>query len=95
MRTPDPRENSMAPGYWDQLVRQQVPFDQRCNMLGRIGKREATKDISRVLASMNDLIMARLFAHSDILELAKYSKVPVINGLTDFNHPCQACNASV
>jgi ornithine carbamoyltransferase len=54
-----------------------------------IGKREATKDISRVVASMNELIMARLYAHSDILELARYSDVPVINGLTDFNHPCQ------
>jgi len=54
-----------------------------------LGKREATKDISRVLASMNDLVMARLFAHSDILELAKFSDVPVVNGLTDFNHPCQ------
>ena len=54
-----------------------------------IGKREATKDISRVLASMNDLVMARLFAHSDILELAEYSSIPVINGLTDYNHPCQ------
>ena len=37
----------------------------------------------------NDVIMARLFAHEDILELAEYSKVPVINGLTDYNHPCQ------
>jgi ornithine carbamoyltransferase len=54
-----------------------------------IGKREATKDISRVLASMNDLVMARLFGHEQILELAKYSSVPVINGLTDHNHPCQ------
>ena len=33
--------------------------------------------------------MARLFAHEDILELAQYSSVPVINGLTDYNHPCQ------
>jgi ornithine carbamoyltransferase len=54
-----------------------------------IGKREATKDISRVIASMNDVVMARLYAHKDILELAEYSNVPVINGLTDFNHPCQ------
>ena len=54
-----------------------------------IGKREATKDVSRVLASMNDVVMARLYAHSDILELAEHSDVPVINGLTDFNHPCQ------
>jgi len=38
---------------------------------------------------MNDIIMARLFAHEDILGLAEHSSVPVINGLTDFNHPCQ------
>lgn len=37
----------------------------------------------------NDVIMARLFAHEDILELAEYSSSPVINGLTDYNHPCQ------
>ena len=54
-----------------------------------IGKRESTADIARVLSRFNDIIMARLFAHSDMLELAKYSSVPVINGLTDYNHPCQ------
>ena len=54
-----------------------------------IGKREATKDIARVLSSMNDLVMARLYSHDDMLELAKYSSVPVINGLTDYNRPCQ------
>jgi ornithine carbamoyltransferase len=54
-----------------------------------IGKREAAKDVSRVLASMNDVVMSRLFAHQDIIDLAEYSSVPVINGLTDFNHPCQ------
>lgn len=54
-----------------------------------IGKREAVKDVARVISRYNDLIMARLFAHSDIEELAKYSSVPVINGLTDYNHPCQ------
>ncbi|GMH44377.1 hypothetical protein BSKO_12311 [Bryopsis sp. KO-2023] len=55
----------------------------------QIGEREATKDIARVLSGYNDVIMARLFAHEDILELAEYSTVPVINGLTDYNHPCQ------
>ena len=54
-----------------------------------IGKREAVKDIAQVISRYNDLIMARLFAHSNIVELAKYSRVPVINGLTDYNHPCQ------
>ena len=54
-----------------------------------IGQREAVKDISRVLCGYNDILMARLFEHKDILELAEHSKVPVINGLTDYNHPCQ------
>jgi len=54
-----------------------------------IGKRESVSDIARVLSRFNDIIMARLFDHSHILELAKYAEVPVINGLTDFNHPCQ------
>ncbi|KAG2452655.1 hypothetical protein HYH02_002888 [Chlamydomonas schloesseri] len=55
----------------------------------QLGKREPTKDIARVLSGYNDVIMARLFAHADILELAEFSSVPVINGLTDYNHPCQ------
>lgn len=54
-----------------------------------IGKREATKDIARVVSRYNDIIMARLFDHAHILELAEYSNVPVVNGLTDYNHPCQ------
>ena len=54
-----------------------------------LGKRESIKDVARVISRYNNLIMARLFAHSDILELAKYSTCPVINGLTDYNHPCQ------
>lgn len=59
-----------------------------------IGTREAVKDVARVLSRYNDIIMARLFAHSDIEELAEYATVPVINGLTDYNHPCQImCDA--
>ena len=54
-----------------------------------IGKREAIKDISRLLSRYNDIIMARLFDHSHILDLAENSTIPVINGLTDYNHPCQ------
>ena len=48
-----------------------------------IGKREAIKDISRLFSRYNDMMMARLFDHEHILELAKYSSIPVINGLTD------------
>ena len=54
-----------------------------------IGKREAIKDISRVFSRYNDMIMARLFDHEHIIELAKHSSIPVVNGLTDYNHPCQ------
>jgi len=54
-----------------------------------IGKREAIKDIARVVSRYNDVIMARLFDHQHILELAEYSDSTVVNGLTDYNHPCQ------
>lgn len=54
-----------------------------------IGKREAVKDIARVVSRYNDMIMARLFDHNHMLELAEYSTSPVVNGLTDYNHPCQ------
>ncbi|KAK4351953.1 hypothetical protein RND71_027471 [Anisodus tanguticus] len=55
----------------------------------QMGKREGTRDVARVLSRYNDIIMARVFAHQDILDLANYATVPVINGLTDYNHPCQ------
>src|SRR5437763_12611316 len=52
--------------------------------------REPTPDVARVISSMCDGIMARTFEHSKIERLAEFSSVPVINGLTDFSHPCQA-----
>tara|TARA_Y100000590_G_scaffold427823_1_gene538447 strand:- start:921 stop:1835 length:915 start_codon:yes stop_codon:yes gene_type:complete len=54
-----------------------------------IGKRESVSDIANVLSRFNDVIMARLFDHSHVIDLADNATVPVINGLTDFNHPCQ------
>lgn len=54
-----------------------------------IGKREAVKDIASVISRYNDIIMARLFDHAHMIELAEYADAPVINGLTDYNHPCQ------
>lgn len=54
-----------------------------------LGKRESIADVSRVLSGYVDAIMARVFAHADVLELAKWSSIPVINGLSDYNHPCQ------
>ncbi|MCK4309431.1 MAG: ornithine carbamoyltransferase [Candidatus Atribacteria bacterium] len=55
----------------------------------KLGQREATKDIAQVLSRYVNGIMARTFSHDIILELAKYSSVPVINGLSDLLHPCQ------
>ncbi|MHC1605127.1 MAG: ornithine carbamoyltransferase [Candidatus Methanofastidiosia archaeon] len=55
----------------------------------QLGKREAVKDVAKVLSRYADGIMARVFSHNDILELAKHAEVPVINGLSDLFHPCQ------
>lgn len=55
-----------------------------------IGKREPAKDIARVLGGMCDLIVVRTFAHQNVKDLAQFAKVPVINALTDYSHPCQA-----
>jgi len=55
-----------------------------------LGKRESIADVARVLAGYVDGIMARVFDHQHVVELAKWSSVPVINGLSDYNHPCQA-----
>ncbi len=54
-----------------------------------LGRGEPVKDTSRVISSMCDMVMIRTFEHSMIEEFAKYSKVPVINGLTDSYHPVQ------
>ena len=55
-----------------------------------LGRREPVKDVARVLSGMCDGIMARTFEHQKMLDLAKFATVPVINGLTDYSHPCQA-----
>ena len=55
-----------------------------------LGKREAIADVARVLSGYVSIIMARVFEHGHVLELAKWSEIPVINGLSDYNHPCQA-----
>ncbi len=81
-------------------LRTRVSFDMAMLHLGghalylspneiQLGKRESTADVARVLSRYVDGIMARVFAHQDILDLAAHSRVPVINGLSDYNHPCQ------
>jgi len=55
----------------------------------QLGRGETIADTAQVLSRYVDGIMARVFSHQTILDLVKYSKVPVINGLSDFTHPCQ------
>ncbi len=82
-------------------LRTRVSFDMAMRHLGGdalylspaeigLGKREAIRDVSRVLSGYVDCIMARVFEHRHILELARHAEVPVINGLSDYSHPCQA-----
>lgn len=56
----------------------------------KLGKRETTEDIALNLSRYVDGIMARVFGHDVVDELARYATVPVINGLSDLHHPCQA-----
>ena len=55
----------------------------------QIGRGEPVKDTARVLSRYLDGIMIRTFSHNEVLELAQYADIPVINGLTDLLHPCQ------
>jgi ornithine carbamoyltransferase len=55
----------------------------------QLGARESVEDVARVLSRMADLIMARVFGHEIVEELARHARVPVINGLSDREHPCQ------
>jgi ornithine carbamoyltransferase len=55
----------------------------------QLGKRESIADVARVVSRYTDIIMARVFGHNDVVELAQFASVPVINALSDFSHPCQ------
>ena len=55
-----------------------------------LGQRESIADVARVLSGYVQGLMARVFAHSDVVELAHWSSIPVVNGLSDHSHPCQA-----
>lgn len=82
-------------------LRTQVSFETGMSQLGghalylgpdhiALGKRESVPDVARVLGRMVDGIMARVFTHADVEQLAEYAGVPVINGLSDDEHPCQS-----
>jgi ornithine carbamoyltransferase len=55
----------------------------------QLGQRESVADVARVLSRYVQGIMARVFSHRDVEQLAVYADVPVINGLSDYSHPCQ------
>ncbi len=58
--------------------------------IGKIGKRESPKDVAHVLSRYLDVLMMRTFSHELVQSIAAHSTIPVINGLTDYLHPCQA-----
>ncbi|MCL4528448.1 MAG: ornithine carbamoyltransferase [Chloroflexi bacterium] len=82
-------------------LRTRVSFDMAMRHMGGdalylspneigLGQRESIADVARVLSGYVHALMARVFQHEHILELAKWSSIPVVNALSDYNHPCQA-----
>src|SRR5512146_2864311 len=82
-------------------LRTRVTFDVGIQQLGgfalylspaeiNLGKRESVYDVAKNLERMVQGIMIRTFAHEIVVQMAEYASVPVINGLTDYSHPCQA-----
>jgi ornithine carbamoyltransferase len=82
-------------------LRTRVSFDVAVSQLGGhaiylspaevgLGQREPAQDVAQVLSRYVDGIVARTFAHDTVVQLAKHASVPVINGLSDYEHPCQA-----
>lgn len=95
------KNKTMAMIFQKPSLRTRVSFDMAMRHCGGdalylspaeigLGKRESIADIARVLSGYVDILMARVFDHQHVVELAKWADIPVINGLSDYNHPCQA-----
>jgi ornithine carbamoyltransferase len=98
---PSLRNKAMAMIFTKPSLRTRMSFEMAMFDLGgkamyigpeevQLGKRESVPDVARVLSRYVDIIMARVFAHADVVTLAEHATVPVINGLSDLEHPCQA-----
>lgn len=95
------RGKALAMVFQKPSLRTRVSFEMAMQHLGGhalmlspmeigLGKRESVADIARVLSGYVQGIMARVFDHAHVTELAEWASVPVINGLSDNSHPCQA-----
>ena len=95
------RNKTMALLFEKPSLRTRVSFEVAMRQLGGqtiylspeevgLGKRESIPDVARVLSRFVDVIVLRTFAQQNLEVLAEYSSVPVINALSDFEHPCQA-----
>ena len=95
------KDKSLGMIFQKPSLRTRVSFERGMEQLGGsglyigpseigLGKRESIADVARVMAGYVDAIMARVFDHQHVVELAKWADIPVVNGLSDYNHPCQA-----
>lgn len=99
--TPRLKGNVLAMIFQKPSLRTRVSFDMAMRHLGGdalylspaeigLGQRESIADVARVVSGYVDAVMARVFEHRHVEELARWASIPVINGLSDYNHPCQA-----
>jgi putrescine carbamoyltransferase len=95
------QDASLAMLFEEPSTRTRVSFEVAMTELGghalylkpgeiHLGTRESLYDTAKVLSRMTDILMARTLKHATITELARHAEIPVINGLTDYNHPTQA-----
>ena len=95
------KDKTLAMVFEKQSLRTRMTFEVGMTKLGGhaiylqpadigLGVREPVKDVARNISRWCDIIMARVFLNSNILSLAEYSSIPVINALCDIEHPCQA-----